>query len=183
MQRREFIRLLSGAAAWPLAAHAQQPSDARSVGSLAVLRLIFMQIVLRVFRQGLNETGYVEGRNVAIEFRWADGRLRSTAGTWWPLHVRRQVDGNRRSWHDLRGTCRPKPQTATIPIVFSAGGDPVQLGLVASLNRPGGNLTGMTVWNVELVPKRLELIREWSPRPTNMAPYSPTQPTQQVADD
>jgi len=173
VKRREFITLLGGAAAWPLAARAQQ-SAMPVVGFLGVTSPDTLAERLRFFRQGLKDTGYLEGENVAVVYRWSEGERELAAE-----FVRRQVA--------VIVTIGPsaaraaKAATATIPIVFVAPEDPVRLGLVASLARPGGNLTGVNIFSAELVAKRLELLRELVPTTRRVAvlvnPAGPTAET------
>ena len=158
--RRNFIALLGGATAWPLAAHAQQHS---------VTPEGYPSGYLPALRQGLKESGYVESENVAIEYRWAENEPERLAALAADL-VRRQVKvivawGPPASMAAVRAT-------ATIPIVFAVPEDPVRLGLVASLARPGGNATGVNVFAAELAAKRLEFLREFVPSVNRVAVYS-----------
>jgi putative ABC transport system substrate-binding protein len=157
MKRRAFITLAGGAAvAWPLVAVAQQRTPV--VGYLSGGAPGPFASFLAAFRQGLGETGYVEGQNVAIEYRWAEGDYDRLPALAMEL-VDRKVDLIAASGGDLAAHAA-KGATSTIPIVFTSGDDPAEIGLVASLARPGGNLTGFSLLVVELHAKRLELICE-----------------------
>ena len=166
MKRREFMTLLGGAAAWPLSARAQQPAMP-VIGYLGVSSFEKSAATsLLAFKRGLAETGYVEERNVTIEYRWADDVYQRLPALALELVQRRVAV--------LVAAGSPaalpaKVATTVIPTVFMIGSDPVELGLVASLNRPGGNLTGVAYLNVEVAPKRLELLHEFVPAAKSIA--------------
>jgi putative tryptophan/tyrosine transport system substrate-binding protein len=165
MNRREVIAGLGGTVAWPLAARGQQRALS-VIGWLGSESREGEDFRVIPFKQGLRESGYVEGRNLAIEYRWADRQYDRLSALATDL-VRQQV--NVIATGGLPSTLAAKAATATIPIVFQFAGDPVEIGVVASLNRPGGNLTGVTSLNVEVAPKQLELIRTVIPGATAIA--------------
>jgi putative ABC transport system substrate-binding protein len=166
LRRRAFITLLGGAVAWPLAARAQQP-PMPLVGFMNINSVENVPDLVAAFRQGLKETGFVEGQNVAVEYRWAQGhydRFPEFAAEF----VRRQVAVIAATGGE------PSPQSAkaatrTIPIVFTANGDPISEGLVASLRQPGGNVTGITAFGAAAVTKRVQLMHQLVPQVTTVA--------------
>ena len=176
MRRRDFIKVVAGSAmTWPLLARAQQPSTP----VVGVLSAEWPNAVtadrLRAFRQGLNDTGYVEGRNVMIEYRWAEGRndrLPALAAELVRLPVNVIVIAG-----STPASIAAKAASSTVPIVFYVGTDPVSIGLVPSFSRPGGNVTGVANFNAELAAKRLELLHELVPTATIVAGLvNPTSP-------
>jgi putative tryptophan/tyrosine transport system substrate-binding protein len=174
--RRQFISALGGAAfAWPLTASAQQPA-LPIVGFLGSASADEYAMRLRAFREGLKEGGYIEGQNVVIEYRWAQGqnsRLPALAAELVHRHVAEIIAAG-----GTPSAVAAKAATTSIPVVFAVAVDPVNVGLVASLNRPGGNMTGVTNLNVEIGPKRLELLRELLPRATIVGVLvNPTSPS------
>jgi putative ABC transport system substrate-binding protein len=175
MRRRDFIICSAAVTAWPLVPRAQQ-TGMSVIGYLCPQTPAAFVSRLRAFRQGFEETGYVEGRNVAIEFRWAEGqhdRLRALAADLVSRQVALIVAPG-----GAPAAIAAKSVTTSIPIVFEMGADPIAMGLVDSLSRPGGNLTGVSSLSVEVTPKRLEFLREAVPTAVSIAVLiNPTSPT------
>ena len=167
MRRRDFIKAIAGSGAvWPLAVRAQQRA-LPTIGLLSSRSPAVDAHLIALIRQGLNETGFVEGQNVAIDYRWAEGQYDRLAGLAADL-ARQQVAVIVTLGGDTSALAA-KAGTATIPIVFATGSDPVRTGLVTNLHRPGGNITGVSTFLAETEPKRLELLRELRPHATMMA--------------
>jgi len=178
MTRREFITLLSAAAAWPLAARAQQRRFP-VIGVLSSRSPAVDTPLIAVIRQGLNETGIIEGQNVTIDYRWAEGQYDRLAGLAVDL-VRQHVAVIVAIGGDPSALAA-KAATATIPIVFVGATDPVRSGVVTSLHRPGGNITGVSGFMTEMEPKRLELLRELRPHATTTAVLvNPNEPSIEI---
>jgi len=172
IRRRDFIKFFAGATAvWPLPARAQQPTTP-VIGFLSSLSAVDAPRIMAPFRRGLAESGYAEGHNVAIEFRWAEGEFSRLPGMAAEL-VGRQVSVIAAVSGTPSGLAA-KAATPTIPIVFAMASDPVEFGLVASLSRPGANITGATFYTVLLGGKRLELLRELVPKASTIAVFANT---------
>jgi putative tryptophan/tyrosine transport system substrate-binding protein len=176
LRRREFITLLGGAAAWPLAARAQQPSKVPRIGFLDPVSRSNSIVWAKAFRLGLHDLGYVEGKNIIIEYRWSEGkydRLPGLAAELLHLGIDVLVT------YGTPATRAAKQATTTVPIVMAVSGDAIATGLIISLNRPGGDITGSTFFNPELCAKRLELIKQAVPSTTRVAVLSnPDNPIQ-----
>src|SRR5437870_1035854 len=160
MRRRECIALLGGTAAWPLAARAQQPGKLPTIGLLGATTSAAQSQLTAAFVQRLRELGWIEGRTVAIEYRWAEGRSERFA-EFAAEFVRLKVDVI--LVHNTPPLVAAKQATSSIPIVFATAADPVGTGVVASLARPGGNVTGLSIQRIDTTTKRLELLREVVP--------------------
>ena len=160
MKRREFITLLGGAAVWPLAARAQQPGKLPTIGFLGANNASFERASTNTFVQRLRELGWIENRTAAIEYRWAEGRGERFAEIAAEF-IRLKVDVI--FTYATPSSMAAKKATSVIPIVFAAAGDPVGTGLVASLARPGGNITGLSIQQTDVASKRLEMLREVLP--------------------
>jgi len=177
LRRRQFITLLGGAAAWPLAARAQQP-PIPVIGFLGSGSEDAYRKFVSAFRQGLNESGHVESQSVKIEYRWADGqydRMPGLAAELAQLQVTAIIVGS------LPAALAAKAATSKIPIVFVSGDDPVKFGLVTSLNRPGGNVTGISFLSPDLEAKRIQLLRDLVPNANHFAVLiNPTFPGAEV---
>jgi len=160
MRRREFISLLGGAAAWPLTARAQRADKMPVVGFINAAAAQNYKLEIAAFLNGLREVGYIDGQNVTIEYRWADeqkDRLPALAADL----VQRRVTVIAAT--TTEAALAAKAATTAIPIIFEMGADPIKIGFVSSLSRPGGNITGVTQSNVEMAPKRLQLLHELLP--------------------
>ena len=175
MRRRDFIKIIAGSTtAWPIAARAQSPAMP-VIGFLNGGSLEGVASNVNAFREGLKQAGYVEGQNLAIEYRWANDQYDHLPELADDLVRRRVLVIVANTPANLAA----KASTSAIPIVFTTGGDPVKLGLVASLDRPGGNVTGVTQLSVEIAPKRLELLHELAPRASTIALLvNPSDPAQ-----
>jgi putative ABC transport system substrate-binding protein len=174
VRRRKFITLLGAAAVWPLAGYAQQQPTTPMIGLLGSATAKEWAPLVAAFLRGLTEAGFVEGRDVAIEYRWAENQYDRL-----PFLVAELIHQQVSMIVALTtpSAIAAKAATAIIPIVFTTIADSVQIGLVASLNRPGGNLTGVTILNVEIVPKMLELMYQVVPTATTIAALvNPTNP-------
>ena len=168
MRRREFITLIGGAAAWPLTARAQQPGKLPTIGFIGAGTPSTYAPWVAAFAQRLRELGWIEGRTIAIDYRWAEGqieRFSEIAGEF----VRRKVDV---VFTTGAGAAAAKQMTSTIPIIFTLAQDPIGSGLVASLARPGGNVTGLSTQQAELGSKRIELLREVVPTIRRLAIFA-----------
>jgi putative ABC transport system substrate-binding protein len=178
MRRREFIAGLGSAVAWPLAARAQQPAMP-VMGYLSARSADLERPLVLAFRQGLSDGGYVEGRNVAIEYRWADGQYEQLPSLAADL-VHRRVTVI--AALGIPAAVAAKAATTTIPIVIEVGADPIEMGLITSLSRPSGNITGISNLNLAVGPKKLQLLREVVPTATTIGLLlNPANPNSEIA--